>query len=159
MLAIITAVDGDNNYAVKAKQFGAKFVGDGGKIMTANLAPTPGEATPEEKLAAVDPNFVVQIEEKDACCVVRILVGEKVASTGKTTVKEDIATFDGIFTEMDFQRRGLATCVMAFLVRWALANGAVHGLLNGSPQEQMLYHRLGWTAIYNVINIGGVEDI
>ncbi|KAJ4160017.1 uncharacterized protein LMH87_007951 [Akanthomyces muscarius] len=155
MLAIITTADGDSNYAATAKQLGAKFVGDGGKIMTANLSPTPGDATPEERLSAVDPTFVAQIEEKNACCVVQIMAGERVASTGKTTVKDGVATFDGIFTEMEFQRRGLATCVMAFLVRWALANGAAHGLLNGSPHGQMLYHSLGWTAIYDVINIGG----
>ncbi|KAJ3472300.1 hypothetical protein NLG97_g11108 [Lecanicillium saksenae] len=83
------------------------------------------------------------------------MAGDKMASTGKTTVKDGIATFDGIYTDMDFWRRGLATCVMAFLVRWATDNGASVGLLNASPFGQKLYQVLGWTAIYNVVSVGG----
>ncbi len=155
MLAIIAAVDGDSHYAATAKEHGASFVGDGGQIMTANLVPILEESTPENKLSAIDPTYVAQIDEYNGCCIVQVMAGESVASTGKATVKDGIATFDGIFTEMNFQRRGLATCIMAFLVRWALNNGANKGLLNASPHGQKLYSTLGWTAIYDVVNIGG----
>lgn len=153
MLAIITAVDGETDYRAQAKAQGAKFVGDGGKVMTATL--TSADTTPEQQLSAIGEKFTARVEEKDGCCTVEIMVGETLASTGKTTVKDGIATFDGIYTDMGFQRRGLATCVMAFLTRWAMEHGGNVGMLCASPFGQLLYEGLGWTSIYNVVSIGG----
>ncbi|TQV91283.1 hypothetical protein IF1G_10164 [Cordyceps javanica] len=159
MMTVITTVDGDDKYAAIAKERGVKFVGDGGKIMAAKLSPRPEEATPEDKLASIDPAFVAQVDEQNGCCAVRIMAGKKLASTGKSAVSDGIATFDGMFTDMEYQRRGLATCVLAFLVRWAVANGARVGMLNASPHGQMLYSGLGWTSVYNVVSMGGEPAI
>lgn len=156
MLTIITTADDpDTVYKSLAKDHGVTFIGNGGKIMATDLARPSDGTTPEDQLAAIDPAFMTQIEEKpDSCISVKIMLGDRVVSSGQATVTDSIATFDGIFTEMDFQRRGLATAVMGYLVRWVLSRGASFGLLNASPFGQMLYQGLGWTALYNVVHIG-----
>lgn len=156
MLTIITTADDpDAVYKSFAKDHGVKYIGNGGKIMATDLAQPRDGTTPEEKLAAIDPAFITQIEEKpDGCISVKVMSGERAVSSGQATVKDGIATFDGIFTEVDFQRRGLATAVMGHLVRWALGRGASFGLLNASPFGQMLYQGLGWTALYDVEHLG-----
>lgn len=156
MLTIITSVNEPAAvYKALAKDHGVEYIGHGGKIMAADLALASNDTTPEEKLAAIDPAFKTQIEEKpDGCISVKVMSGERAVSSGLATVKDGIATFDGVFTEVDFQRRGLATAVMAYLVRWVLESGASIGLLNASPFGQMLYEGLGWTALYDVVHVG-----
>ena len=159
MLTIITTVDNpDAVYKALALTHGVKYIGNGGKIMAADLAPS-ADTTPstlsEEKLAAIDPLFKTQTEEKQGCVSFKVMSGERAVSSGQATVKDGIATFDGIFTEMDFQRRGLATIVMHYLVQWAVARGASIGLLNASPFGQKLYHKLGWVAVCDVVHVGG----
>ncbi|KAJ2983287.1 hypothetical protein NQ176_g807 [Zarea fungicola] len=154
MLTIITATESNGVYATKAKERGIKFVGDGGKIMVATLTQM-GDCTPEMNLASVDPKFTTSMEEDNLVCSVKVILGDRAVSSGSVMVNDGIATFDGIFTEMDFQRRGLATIVMGYLVRWALNKAASTGVLNASPQGQLLYCKLGWTAVYNIVSLGG----
>ncbi|OAA53112.1 hypothetical protein ISF_09066 [Cordyceps fumosorosea ARSEF 2679] len=78
MITVITPVDGDDDYAATAKQRGAKFAGDGGKIMTARLSCDASEKVgPEDKLAAVDPALVALVEVRNGCCTVQVMAGDK----------------------------------------------------------------------------------
>ncbi len=156
MLTIVTTIDDPAAvYKALAKDHGVEYIGNGGKIMATSLAQPTHGPTPEERLAAIDPAFATLIEDKpDGCISVKVMSGERTVSSGQATVKGGIATFDGVFTEMDFQRRGLATAVMGYLLRWALKRGASFGLLNASPFGQMLYQGLGWTALYDVVHVG-----
>lgn len=147
MLTIITA--GTSEYKAIAKDSGVEFIGDGGKIMTIDLKNEfYAENSKEQPIN-------VTLKEQGCHCSAEVLVNRRVVASGKAAVDGTIATFDGLFTEIEFQRRGLATAIMRRLSEWSYANGATTGLLCASPFGQKLYASLGWTEIYDVLSLGG----
>ncbi|MGW4897169.1 GNAT family N-acetyltransferase [Kitasatospora sp. NPDC004240] len=67
------------------------------------------------------------------------------AASGLMGVAGPYAVAHRIRTAPAHRRRGLASVVMAGLVREAAALGAAHGLLIASPEGERLYTSLGWT--------------
>lgn len=62
----------------------------------------------------------------------------QIVATGATAVVDQIATAP------EHRRRGLGRLVMGTLTRTALAQGAVTGVLAGTPDGRALYESLGW---------------
>lgn len=155
LTVVVQGQKNETGYMEIVKDNGVKYLGNGGKIMAIDLS-ADSSISSANSLA---PEFTLRSEEQDGCCAVEILHGGNVVSSAKATAQSGIATFDGMFTEPSFQRRGLATIVMRHLIQWAVTNGAALGLLNASPPGQTLYSSLGWTGLYDVMSFGGQPAI
>ncbi|GLY04368.1 MULTISPECIES: GNAT family N-acetyltransferase [Actinoplanes] len=68
------------------------------------------------------------------------------------------AVADRIETMPGHRRRGLGSAVMGALSSAAVARGSVHGLLIASEEGQLLYTRLGWRPVAEVVIASFAEN-
>ncbi|MFH5878630.1 GNAT family N-acetyltransferase [Arthrobacter sp. NA-172] len=76
---------------------------------------------------------------------------DKVAASGQVFVVRQVAVFDKIVTEPDFQRRGLGSFIMKALAAQAFEHDVERGLLLASLDGQHLYSHLGWKNVSQVL--------
>jgi GNAT superfamily N-acetyltransferase len=78
---------------------------------------------------------------------------DKVAASGQVFVVRQVAVFDKIVTEPDFQRRGLGSFIMKALAAQAFQHDVESGLLLASMDGQHLYSHLGWRNVSQVLTM------
>ncbi len=99
--------------------------------------------------------FVLDRAEGEGCRRVEVTFDGRPAARGAVSVVGDFAVFDGIVTEQDFRRRGLASFVMRALTASALVDDVRIGLLMASSDGRELYQFLGWQHLADVFVVRG----
>lgn len=97
---------------------------------------------PEISLAE---GYHLEFSEYNTTFVVRIVAenGEQ-ASIGRVSLIDDVAVYDRIVTEINHQRKGLATFLLKELEKIALSKGFSNNLLVATEEGKRLYETLGW---------------
>ncbi|RQO40813.1 N-acetyltransferase [Chryseobacterium sp. KBW03] len=97
---------------------------------------------PEISLAE---GYHLEFSEYNTTFVVRIVAenGEQ-ASIGRVSLIDNIAVYDRIVTEINHQRKGLATFLLKELEKIALSKGFSNNLLVATEEGKRLYETLGW---------------
>ncbi|AZA83914.1 N-acetyltransferase [Chryseobacterium lactis] len=97
---------------------------------------------PEISLAE---GYHLEFSEYNTTFVVRIVAenGEQ-ASIGRVSLIDDVAVYDRIVTEIDHQRKGLASFLLKELEKIALSKGFSNNLLVATEEGRLLYETLGW---------------
>ncbi|NUR60618.1 MAG: GNAT family N-acetyltransferase [Catenulispora sp.] len=100
----------------------------------------------------LDPAFTSKINTEGADIKVEIhdSTGE-LAARGHLGLAGTDGVADRILTMPDFRRRGLGAVVMGMLATEAVARGAHTGLLVASEEGRLLYSRLGWKRVADVV--------
>jgi ribosomal protein S18 acetylase RimI-like enzyme len=99
--------------------------------------------------------FVLERSQGPRCRRVEVTSDGRPAARGAVSVVGDFAVFDGIITEKDFRRRGLASFVMRALTASALEDDVRIGLLMASADGRELYQFLGWQHLADVFVVRG----
>ncbi|WP_160137311.1 GNAT family N-acetyltransferase [Chryseobacterium sp. c4a] len=104
--------------------------------------------------------YHLEFSEYNTTFVVRIVAenGEQ-ASIGRVSLIDDVAVYDRIITEVNHQRKGLASFLLKELEKIALSKGFSNNLLVATEEGKLLYENLGWEvyALHTSIVIPG-ED-
>ncbi|MCS4304722.1 GNAT family N-acetyltransferase [Chryseobacterium sp. BIGb0232] len=97
---------------------------------------------PEISLAE---GYHLEFSEYNTTFVVRIVAenGEQ-ASIGRVSLIDDAAVYDRIITEIQHQRKGLASFLLKELEKIALLKGFHNNLLVATEEGKLLYENLGW---------------
>ncbi|KAB1232774.1 GNAT family N-acetyltransferase [Chryseobacterium viscerum] len=97
---------------------------------------------PEISLAE---GYHLEFSEYNTTFVVRIVAenGEQ-ASIGRVSLIDDVAVYDRIVTEINHQRKGLASFLLKELEKIALSKGFSNNLLVATEEGKLLYENLGW---------------
>lgn len=100
----------------------------------------------------LDPAFTSEIRAEGSS--VKVLIHDaagELAARGQIGLAGADGVADRIETMPDFRRRGLGAVVMGTLAAEAVARGARTGLLIASEQGRLLYSRLGWERVADVV--------
>ncbi|UKB81645.1 GNAT family N-acetyltransferase [Chryseobacterium sp. MEBOG07] len=97
---------------------------------------------PEISLAE---GYHLEFSEYNTTFVVRIVAenGEQ-ASIGRVSLIDNVAVYDRIVTEINHQRKGLATFLLKELEKIALSKRVTNNLLVATEEGKRLYETLGW---------------
>lgn len=97
---------------------------------------------PEISLAE---GYHLEFSEYNTTFVVRVVAenGEQ-ASIGRVSLIDDVAVYDRIVTEINHQRKGLASFLLKELEKIALSKGFSNNLLVATEEGKLLYENLGW---------------
>lgn len=89
--------------------------------------------------------YHLEFSEYNTTFVVRIVAenGEQ-ASIGRVSLIDDVAVYDRIITEVNHQRKGLASFLLKELEKIALSKGFSNNLLVATEEGKLLYENLGW---------------
>lgn len=89
--------------------------------------------------------YHLEFSEYNTTFVVRIITeyGEQ-ASIGRVSLIDDVAVYDRIVTEINHQRKGLASFLLRELEKIALLRGFSDNLLVATEEGKLLYENLGW---------------
>lgn len=89
--------------------------------------------------------YHLEFSEYNTTFVVRIVAenGEQ-ASIGRVSLIDDVAVYDRIVTEINHQRKGLASFLLKELEKIALSKGFANNLLVATEEGKLLYENLGW---------------
>jgi len=100
----------------------------------------------------LDPAFTSEVSVEGADVKVSIHDGAgEPAARGHIGLAGADGVADRILTMPDFRRRGLGAVVMGMLAAEAVARGARDGLLIASEEGRLLYSRLGWERVADVV--------
>lgn len=97
---------------------------------------------PEMSLAE---GYYLEFSEYNTTFVVTIVAenGEQ-ASIGRVSLIDDVAVYDRIITEKEYQRKGLARFLLKELEKIALSKGFSKNILVATEEGKLLYETLGW---------------
>ncbi|PWN61056.1 GNAT family N-acetyltransferase [Chryseobacterium viscerum] len=97
---------------------------------------------PEISLAE---GYHLEFSEYNTTFVVRIVAeNDEQASIGRVSLIDDVAVYDRIVTEINHQRKGLASFLLKELEKIALSKGFSNNLLVATEEGKLLYENLGW---------------
>lgn len=89
--------------------------------------------------------YHLEFSEYNTTFVIRIITeygGQ--ASIGRVSLIDDVAVYDRIVTEINHQRKGLASFLLRELEKIALLRGFSDNLLVATEEGKLLYENLGW---------------
>lgn len=107
------------------------------------------------EIPALDDEFTFRWDVEAHRLTYVVESGDRVAAEGTVGVLGAMATFDGVETTPDFQRRGLGRHVMATLTEQAMGRGANRGVLAATDQGRQLYVSLGWHTRLEMLSLMG----
>ncbi|MCS3528734.1 GNAT family N-acetyltransferase [Chryseobacterium sp. JUb7] len=89
--------------------------------------------------------YTLEFESYPSAFVAKIMTktGEQ-AAIGRVVIVDDIAIYDRILTEKEYQRKGLATFLIKQLEKIALSKKVFKNFLIATEEGKMLYEALGW---------------
>lgn len=89
--------------------------------------------------------YHLEFSEYNTTFVVRIVSenGDQ-ASIGRVSLIDDVAVYDRIVTDINHQRKGLASFLLKELQKIALSKGFANNLLVATEEGKLLYEKLGW---------------
>ncbi|MBJ2120180.1 hypothetical protein I6N91_04205 [Arthrobacter sp. MSA 4-2] len=98
---------------------------------------------------------MLERHDEPGCRRVEVTFGGQPAARGAVSVVGDFAVYDGIETEQEFRRRGLASFVMRALTAAVLEDDVRIGLLMATTDGRELYSFLGWKQLADVFILRG----
>jgi GNAT superfamily N-acetyltransferase len=104
---------------------------------------------------ATPDGFVLERHDEPGCRRVEVTFEGQPAARGAVSVVGDFAVYDGIVTEENFRRRGLASFVMRALTAAVLEDDVRIGLLMATRDGRELYSFLGWKQLADVFILTG----
>ncbi|MHA7261766.1 GNAT family N-acetyltransferase [Arthrobacter sp. TMN-37] len=99
--------------------------------------------------------YVLVRRDEPGCRRVEVTFEGRPAARGAVSVVGDFAVYDGIATEQEFRRRGLASFVMRALTAAVLEDDVRIGLLMATADGRELYQFLGWQQLADVFVLRG----
>ncbi len=118
-------------------------------LMSADMADQDVEDPPTPD------GFVLVRHDEPGCRRVEVTFDGQPAARGAVSVVGDFAVYDGIETEQEFRRRGLASFVMRALTAAVLEDDVRIGLLMATRDGRELYSFLGWKQLADVFILRG----
>ncbi|MGA9211572.1 GNAT family N-acetyltransferase [Kaistella sp.] len=90
-------------------------------------------------------DYRLEYENYNSTFVIKIVTKKgELSSIGRVVLVDDLAIYDRISTEINHQRKGLATFVMKELEKIALSKGIFNNFLVATEEGKSLYELLGW---------------
>lgn len=146
--AMLTVVAEDvTPYRMLPRPPGVRVDRDDETLMTTSLTAL--------EIPTLDDEFTFRWDVEAHCLAYVVESGDRVAAEGTVGVLGAMATFDGVETTPDFQRRGLGRHVMATLTEQAMGRGANRGVLAATDQGRQLYVSLGWHTRLEMLSLMG----